>query len=175
MNGAWPSALVATTALVLVVGCGNETEPARGGETGSGTSVTSGRGGESASPVEDYLRFADEGTNEDADPQAIAEGLRKLAGALGTLSLGPSTLQVDLRVAAEHLLLNPSSPATTAIVRHGLVSAAEAIQSAAEGGDDLTRSAESVRPGVPLLDQRATVDEFFQQSAKALGRISRRS
>ena len=165
------------TALVLAVACGNGTEAEREGTVGTVTGTASGSGSESLSPVEDYLRFAGaaEGTKADVDEQHTAEGLRKLAGALGTLSVGPSTLQVDLRVAAEHVLLNPSFPGTTEIVRDGLVSAAEAIQSAAGGGDSLTRLAESVRPGVPMPDQRATVNEFFVESAKALEQISRRS
>jgi hypothetical protein len=173
MNGPLLAGLLATTALVLVIGCGNDTEPARG-ETGSGASATSGRGGGVPAPVEDYLRFADEGTNTDADPQAMAEGLRKLAGALGALSLGPPALQVDLRVAAEHILLNPSAQATTATVRDGLLAAAEAIESTADGEDSLRRLAESVRPSAQLLDQRTTVNEFLVQSATALDRISRR-
>jgi trehalose-phosphatase len=175
MIGARPTALLATIALVLVAACGNATEPERGGDSGSAERAASGTGGESRSPVDDYLRFAAEGTKADVDQHAMAEGLRKLAGALGTLSLGDATLQVDLRVAAEHILLNPSSPATAATVRDGLVAAAEAVQSAGDSGDSLTRLAESIRPEVPLVDQRAAVNEFFVAAAKALEPIARRS
>src|SRR5688572_24774389 len=85
-----------------------------------------------ADPVQEYLQFA---AAPGAPPQpwsaeVIAEGLRALAGALGTLGIGGPDLQVDLRVSAEHLLLNPGAPATTTGVHESLRRAAEAIDSA---------------------------------------------
>ena len=134
---------------------------------------------EPTSPVQDYLQFAraagDPQIQEPvADPEYIVEGLRKLAGALGTLNIASPDLQTDLRVAAEHLLLSPASTATTAVVRDRLISAADAIE-AAHGGRQATlrRAAEAIEPDRPLLDQQAGVREFFRESANAIQSISR--
>jgi len=132
---------------------------------------------EVTSPVEDYLRFAGAGDSPmpepDAVPEYIAAGLRKLAGALGALTLGSHDLQVDLRVAAEHLLLNPASTATTTVVRRGLISAAAAMQpSGGSNHVDLRRIAQSIEPDRPLLDQRAAVRDFFRESAMAMQKVS---
>lgn len=161
--------LLAVTAIFWAVGCaGSNDERSRGVDEPAAAN----------SPLQDYLRFA--GTAEtrgaDVDREYLADGLRKLAGALGTLNLGGPDLQVDLRVAAEHVLLNPASTATTEIVRNGLMSAAEAIEPGRpDGGDTLRRLAESVRPDGPLFDQRLTVQEFFQESAKAIQRVSQQT
>jgi hypothetical protein len=165
------------TILFLSAGCGNSSEPGRAGEKARATDVAAGSGRETISAVEEYLRMAGIADTPDAglNQEHMADGLRRLAGALGTLNLGAPALQVDLRVAAEHILLNPSSPATTESMRSRPVAAAEAIQTAADGDDSLRRLAESVRPGVPLLDQRATVWKFFQESANTIQRLSRQS
>jgi hypothetical protein len=77
-------------------------------------------------------------------------------------------------VAAEHILLNLASTATTELVRNGLISAAEAIETGRQDEDDnLRRLAESVRPDGPLLDQQVTVHEFFQESARSASRDRR--
>lgn len=140
-----------------------------------------GTGNETDSPIHDYLRFAsavgDRPIQESTvDPDYIVEGLRKLAGALGTLNLGSPDLHVDLRVAAEHLLLNPASTATTAVVRDGLISAAAAIEPQ-HGNREVTlrRLAESITPERPLLDQQAAIREFFRESATAMLRFSRQT
>jgi hypothetical protein len=84
------------------------------------------------------------------------------------LTLGSPTLQVDLRVAAEHLLLNPQSPATSAAVRDSLLRAADSV----EGGDAkqsaLHDVAGSIDPRRPLLEQQATVRTFFREAANAI-------
>jgi len=136
-----------------------------------------GADSETSSPLQDYLQFAGAAgdrqmRDSDADPDNIVEGLRKLAGALGTLNLGSPDLQVDLRVAAEHLLLNSTSTATTAVVRNSLISAADAIEAERPNEVNLRRLAESVRRDRPLLDQRAAVREFFRESATAMQRLS---
>jgi hypothetical protein len=149
----------------------------------SGSSNTrSDRGGtaaavasEATSPVQEYLQLVGTaGTAADVDDKFMADGLRTLAGAIGTLNLGTPDLQVDLRVAAEHILLNPASSATTEIVRNCLISAADAIETGGqdESDNNLTRLAESVHPEMPLIDQRATVQMFFQASAEAIKRIT---
>jgi hypothetical protein len=77
-------------------------------------------------PAMDFVRFAESDfTGEDAD--YVAEGLRGLAGALGALNVGTPELTVDLRVAAEHVLLHPTTEATTPTVSAGLLSVARAL------------------------------------------------
>lgn len=157
------ASLIAVAALFLAI--------ERGGIDSDGAS---GTGNETDSPIQDYLRFAgavgDRPIQESgADHDYIVEGLRKLAGALGTLNLGRPDLQVDLRVAAEHLLLNPVSEATTEVVRDALISAADAIEPEhANGEGNLRRLAESIGPDRPLLDQQAAIREFFRESARAM-------
>ena len=136
-----------------------------------------GANSETISPVQDYLQFAGAAgdrqvRDSDADPDNIVEGLRKLAGALGTLNLGSPDLQVDLRVAAEHLLLDSASTATTAVVRNSLILAADAIEAERQNEVNLRRLAESIRRDRPLLDQQAAVREFFRESAKTMQRLS---
>ena len=135
-----------------------------------------GANSETISPVQDYLQFAGAAgdrqvRDSNADPDNLVEGLRKLAGALGTLNLGSPDLQVDLRVAAEHLLLDSASTATTAVVRNSLILAADAIE-AEQNEVNLRRLAESIRRDRPLLDQQAAVREFFRESAKTMQRLS---
>jgi hypothetical protein len=48
---------------------------------------------------------------------------------MGFYNRSYAELQVELRVAGEHILLNPASAATTHAVRSGVVAAAEAIES----------------------------------------------
>lgn len=130
------------------------------------------------SPVDDYFRFTGvagdtPAPEPDAIPAYVAEGLRKLAGALGALMIGSPDLQIDLRVAAEHLLLNPASTATTTIVRRGLIAAAEAIPpSQGSHQVDLRRIAQSIDSDRPLIDQEAAVRNFFRESAMAMQRLA---
>ena len=128
-----------------------------------------GANSETSSPVQDYLQFAGAAgdrqiRDSDADPDAIVEGLRKLAGALGTLNLGSSDLQVDLRVAAEHFLLNSASTATAAAVRNSLISAADAIEAERRNEVNLRRLAESVRRDRPLLDRFGRMDRQLDET-----------
>jgi hypothetical protein len=124
------------------------------------------------SPVEAYIQFvasARDSRSGVSDDQ-LAEGLRKLAGALGTLNAGGPDLLIDLRVGAEHVLLNPAAAETAAIIREAMVTAAEAIER--ESGPDpaLREAAQSVRLDRPLVEQRVTVLHFFQQAADAIQR-----
>ena len=128
-----------------------------------------GANSETSSPVQDYLQFAGAAgdrqiRDSDADPDAIVEGLRKLAGALGTLNLGSPDLQVDLRVAAEHFLLNSASTATAAAVRNSLISAADAIEAERRNEVNLRRLAESVRRDRPLLDRFGRMDRQLDET-----------
>ena len=144
----------------------------RGARTGSTDAAVAAR--DAASPVQDYLRFAGrveagpaQGTGVDA--AEIAEGLRRLAGALGARNLGSVDLQINLRIAAEHLLLNPASPATTAVVREALISAAMALDAEPDHGTTL---AESISSDRPLLQQQMTIVDFFRAAAQALQQTS---
>lgn len=127
-------------------------------------------------PVQAYVQFAGAAGTEtaDVDHEFMADGLRTLAGAMGTLNLGSVDLHIDLRVAAEHILLNPASSATTEVVRNGLIAAAAAIEAERQddGEDDLTPLAQSLQADVPLIDQRTTVQMFFRRSAVAIERIA---
>jgi hypothetical protein len=127
-------------------------------------------GGATTTPIQDYLQFAAtlgnrpieaSGTN----PETVVEGVRTLAGALGTLELGGADLQIDLRVAAEHILLNPAATANTAVLRDALMAAADALE---PQHGNLRRLAESIRPDRPLLEQQMTIREFFRESARAI-------
>jgi hypothetical protein len=129
--------------------------------------------GAAADPVRDYLQFTaaleeSQAPTSTGDLSFVVEGLRRLAGALGTLSLGSPTLQVDLRVAAEHLVLNPESPATSAAVRDGFLRAADAVESGDAGRMALHDVGGSIDPRRPLLEQQATVRTFFREVAIAI-------
>lgn len=126
------------------------------------------------SPVEGFIEFAATA----GDPQSglsddqMAEGLRKLAGALGALNAAQPDLLVDLRVAAEHILLNPASIQTAALIQKTLVAATDAIERGGERDPALRGAAESVRPDRPLIEQRVAVLSFFQRAADAIRRRS---
>ena len=130
-----------------------------------------------ASPFEDYLGYVraveDRQRHDPASSADVVEGLRKFAGALGTLGLGSPDLQVTLRVAAEHVAINQGSAAATPVVRDGLIAAADAIaREHSSGPVDLRMIAESIEPDEPLADQHPTIDDFFRESATALQRLS---
>jgi hypothetical protein len=127
-----------------------------------------------ASPVEGYVEFAATAGNPQSgvSDDQMAEGLRKLAGALGTLNVGGPDLLIDLRVGAEHILLHPASTQTAAIIREALVAAADAIERGGEPDPALRGAAESVRPDQPLIEQRVAVMDFFGRAADAIRRRS---
>jgi hypothetical protein len=123
--------------------------------------------------VEDYARFAAASAPQSgAEALYLAEGLRKLAGALATLNVGGPDLAIDLRVHAEHVLLNPSSVGTTALIRDDLIAAADALGADARAGPSLRPRAESIRTDRPLVEQHATVREFFRSGADVLQRLA---
>jgi hypothetical protein len=123
-------------------------------------------------PVEDYLRFvaAVPDSQSGLSDDRMAEGLRKLAGALGTLNIGSPDLLIDLRVGAEHILLNPASAETTATIRAALVATADTLDRGTETGRALQGAAESIRSDQPLAEQRMAVLHFFRQAADAIQR-----
>jgi len=141
-----------------------------GPSSGDSTSGNDGDMAPATNPAMDFVRFAESDfTGEDAD--YVAEGLRGLAGALGALNVGTPELTVDLRVAAEHVLLHPTTEATTPTVSAGLLSVARALDATQETGPGLLPIAESIRPDVPLPDQVTQVREFFQACAQAIQSI----
>jgi hypothetical protein len=171
----WAGMLVVTLSAIAGVfwataTVGNRTEP--GIRTDALADATADH--DAASPVRDYLSFAGVAGGgptqvPEFDADYVAEGLRKLAGALGTLNLGTTELQIDLRSAAEHVLLIPASPATTVVVREALIAAADTIEPEPGKARQL---ANSITPDKPLLDQPMTIVDFFREAAHAIQRLS---
>lgn len=124
------------------------------------------------SPVEEYLQFlaAVPDSQSGLSDERMVEGLRKLAGALGTLNMGNPDLLVDLRVGAEHILLNPASAETAATIRAALVATAETLEREPETNGALGGAAQSIRADQPLTEQRMAVLHFFRQAGDAIQR-----
>jgi hypothetical protein len=166
---AWIAVAAVILAVIVVwgaAGCG------RGG-LNSDAGSQRGDIGAAADPVQDYLQFTvaleeSEAPVSAVDLSFVVEGLRRLAGALGTLTPGSPDLQVDLRVAAEHVLLSPESPATSAAVREGLLKAADAVERGDGEHVALHNVAGAIDPRQPLLEQQATVRTFFREAAIAI-------
>lgn len=173
--GTWPRWWIAgvttlallATAVWLMVSVDRDPEPTAGA-TSDGASAPAGV----PSAVEEYAQFAaaaGEGQSG-ADAGQLAEGLRKLAAALAALNVGGPDLPIDLRVGAEHVLLNPASTEITAIIRDDLIAAAQAVELATETDTALRGAAESIETDRPLIEQQGTVLQFFRQAADALHR-----
>ena len=124
--------------------------------------------------VNDYLQQAEAARAETTvvDEEFLANALRNLAAALGTLDLAELELQVALRVAAEHVLSNPQSVDTTVAVRTGLISAAEIVEADGRGDGSLRQSAESLRPDRPLSEQRSALRDFLLKSVPPVRRAA---
>lgn len=124
------------------------------------------------SPVADYLAFVD-GLAATGDTDELAlDGLRKLAGALGTLKVGGADLPVDLRIVAEHIAINPQSVETTAAVRPSLVAVAVALDGQVSEGSELQQAASAVDAGMSLAQQREALIAFFTRAADGIRRAS---
>jgi hypothetical protein len=177
---AWPW-VIATFAVVFAVAwfvasrrgadAGGDGSPA---DPDAVTSTT----GTATSAVHEYVQLADtlvDRPSEDPTVTAttIAEGLRRLAGALATLGIGSPDLAIDLRVTAEHVLLNSSSPATSEAVRKALIATAAAIGERQPHADTaLQQSAAAVTATLPLASQQPDVHEFLRRSAHALAALA---
>jgi hypothetical protein len=142
------------------------------GDTPEGDARTDeATGSRPGSPVVEYLEFAAaDDSPAGGDAAYVADGLRKLAGALGELGIGGPELGVDLRVTAEHVLLAPASETTAAAVRTVLVSAADALGEAEAESEALRAAAGSIATDQPLDAQAAAVGRFFQEAAGVLER-----
>jgi hypothetical protein len=121
------------------------------------------------SPVDDYLAFADglAASGGSAADDLVVDGLRRLAGALGTLKPGDPELPVDLRVAAEHIIINPGAADTTTAVRTSLVAAALALEG--EGSSTTLRgAADAIDSSQPIAEQREALARFFMLAAESV-------
>jgi hypothetical protein len=149
--------------------CANDREQQ---PTAAGGNESGLRTGGPASSVQPFIEFA----STAGDPQSgssgeqMADGLRKLAGALASLNAGSPDLWIDLRIGAEQVLLNPGSTETTAIIRESLIAAADALERGRGPEPALRETARSVRPDRPLMEQSVVVLDFFQQAADAVQR-----
>jgi hypothetical protein len=124
-------------------------------------------------PAREYLAFADGlSTNAPRGDEVLVEGLRKLAGALGTLEGVEPEVPIDLRIVAEHILLNPESAETTAVVRTSLVAAADSLDRDRGGASELRPAVDAIDPQIPLSRQR---DRMIQMFVAAAARIEQGS
>ena len=138
---------------------------------GSGGDTGTNAGAPVISPVDDYLAFADGLAAPDGNSEDFAlEGLRKLAGALGTLGVGGADLPVDLRIVAEHIAINTQSVETTATVRPRLVAAAVALDGQISGTSELQKAANAIDVTMPLTEQREALVAFFTRAADGVRR-----
>jgi hypothetical protein len=112
-------------------------------------------------PAAAYVEFARGLAAGSPDRDLLVEGLRKLAGAIGARKGTPPEVAVDLRVAAEHVVLNPEAVGTTEAVRASLVAAAAALERDATGASPLRRVAESIDRATPLANQQDQLARFF--------------
>lgn len=159
---------LAAAGLVAGLACGRSAPD----ETASDAADTAGA---AASPVADYVAFA-RAVGQDAGAgsaeQSIAEGLRRLAGALGALGLVSSDVAIDLRISAEHVVLNPSSTDNVETIRAALIAAADAIAEREGTAASLRAIAETISTSEPLATQQDTLIEYFQTSANALEQMA---
>jgi hypothetical protein len=140
---------------------------------GAQGAVEDGAGANQADPVQQFTEFAastrDVPDDAPLDPAVIAEGLRTLAGALGSAGVDRPGILDDLRASAVHVVLNPESPEVAATVRTALTNAAAEMPAAsASGGTPVQQAAESIRSDTALTAQPAAVRTFFQAAADSL-------
>jgi hypothetical protein len=119
-------------------------------------------------PAAAYVGFARGLADGPADLDRLVEGLRKLAGAIGAREGTPPQVAVDLRVAAEHVVLNPEAAGTTDAVRASLVAAAAALERDGTGPSPLRTVAESIDRATPLAKQQDQLARFFVLAGRAV-------
>lgn len=134
----------------------------------SGVASTTGA---TSSAVSDYVRFA--ASDAGPGPEYVAEGLRKLAGATGSMGVGNPELAVNLRVTAEHVLLNPDAVETSSSVRTALTQVTAAIaEENRAAGDALREPVDALDARAPLANQHATLQQFFRRSGVAIEQLA---
>ena len=164
-----------TPALMLIVAAvcysgacanGGEQQPAAAAGTDSASPA------DARPAVDSFVQFA--AAAGDSQPrlsdEQMADGLRKLAGALAAVNAGTPDLLIDLRIGAEQVMLNPASSETAAIIRDALTAGADAIERRAGPAPAVKEAAQSLRPDQPLIEQQAAVAHFFRRAAEAVQR-----
>lgn len=160
--------------------------PAGSDTLGTGAAAGAAAGGAVAAFMAHVQRNAD-GTMG-ADHQYTAAGLRQLADAIREVNTGGTQgagqdigSQLDiLRVQADSLERNAQSNEHARMTREAMVTGATALEmlqrnrapNAAEHVSQVRQSAEAVRPGTQLLEQRQHVKAFFDHAATALRTIT---
>lgn len=176
-TGPWRRLLRAAVVMTLVcvaAACGGGADEAGDARE----DVAGGRaGGGGPDPAQQFTEFAttmEAAAGAPLEPGTIAEGLRLMAGALGAAGSAPPELLVDLRVAAEHVVLNPDSGDVTATVRDALLKAADALPEEAASPDGATarQAAEMIDAGAPLSGQGPALRSFFQRAGRAVAQAS---
>ena len=114
-------------------------------------------------PVADYREFASALDSATTTSAQLVEGLRTLGGAVGVATAGEAPAAIDLRIAAEHIALNPDDHSTTTAVRNSLVSAADALDDKA-----FASAADSIDPHSTIEAQRTAIVTALQRAAAAL-------
>jgi hypothetical protein len=158
------------TALVAAVAGGVVWVQSERQRTDEQAVATTGSAAPSApSVVADYIAFA---AAVQVPPgggaiEPTAEGLRRLAGALGALGIGDPALHIDVRVAAEHLVLNPRSVDNARLVREHLIKVGADLPPGPDA-ERVATVARSLDPATPLPDQAERLAAFFHSSADAL-------
>lgn len=161
MTGRWIAGLVFVALLAAIGVWWNWRAGTTAADADGAPSATSTPG--AADPIQEYTQFA--ATLDATNPgvEQLVEGLRALAAAVGSATGGEATALIDLRIAAEHIQLNPEDPATTANVRSSLIAAADAI---ADTG--LRSAAESIDPRSTVAEQRQGIAEALRRAGEAL-------
>ena len=158
--------LIATVAVVLATALLGLWWLGRADTVSSNPHVTGGPPSTGISdPVADYREFASALDSATATTAQLVEGLRTLGGAVGVVTAGEAPAAIDLRIAAEHIALNPDDHGTTTVVRSSLVSAATALD------DQAFRSAaDSIDPHSTIEAQRTAIVTALKRAAAALER-----
>jgi hypothetical protein len=160
-----------TVAAVLVLASSLAAARCSSDETGAGTSPepAAAAGVDDASePVRSFVEFAQElSAEEPLQPADIAEGMRRLAGAAGTLGAIPPELGAGLRIGAEHVLLNPEGADVSATV-HGTLTRVAASLEEAPNAQAIQDAAGALRADAPITQQSAALRRYFGVVAQAL-------
>ena len=140
--------------------------------------------------VDGFIQFVDDNrarTEMGRDHEFTAEGIRRLAGALGSVAtrdtVGGAALQPrldSLRQKADSLERNTQSGQHSAQARDAFTSAVAIMDdlrqrrfpNAAGHVTQARQAAEAVQPGQQLLEQKAQVQRFFEHSAEVLRTMS---
>ena len=199
----WPWILAGLLLLALVLwvlfgrgdgradgGVALDASPAAVTDSAAGTVATAMGADGVPAPVGEFLRFAETRTERDASHahEYTADGLRRLAGALGAVTDGAAVPGVDvqqrlseIRQRADALQRDPASTEHALQAREAFVMASalmEQMQQARFSGlasqvREVSDAATAIRPDQPLLRQAGEVQRFFERSANAVREMAR--